>query len=75
VRTKELRAMSRDKLAGELKNARLELMKLKAKKALGTVEKPTMVRNARRKVAQLLTIMKEVPAKSKSSKTKLKSAR
>ena len=64
--------MSREKLSSELENARLELMKLKAKKALGTVEKPTMVRNARRRVAQVLTVMKE-PAKS--SKKKVKSAR
>ena len=66
--------MSRDKMAGELKNARLELMKLKAKKALGTVEKPTMVKNARRRVAQILTIMKEAPVQ-KSSTKKAKSAR
>jgi len=64
--------LSRQKLEKELENARLELMKLKAKKALGTVEKPTMVRNARRKVAQLITLMKE-PAKS--SKKKVKAAR
>lgn len=66
--------MSREKLEGELANARLELMKLKAKKALGTVEKPTMVRNARRRVAQILTLLREAPA-AKSSKKKVKSAR
>jgi large subunit ribosomal protein L29 len=72
VRTKELRALSREKLAGELENARLELMKLKAKKALGTVEKPTLVRNARKNVARILTVMRE-PARN--SKKKVKSAR
>lgn len=66
--------MTREKLEGELQNARLELMKLKAKKALGTVEKPTMVKNARRRVAQIITIMRDAPA-NKSSKKKMKPAR
>ncbi|MBR9689482.1 MAG: 50S ribosomal protein L29 [Candidatus Altiarchaeota archaeon] len=59
MKTKELKAMSQEKLVGELKNSRLELMKLKTKKALGTAEKPTMVRNARKRVARILTFLNQ----------------
>jgi len=63
VKTKELRALSQDKLKTELKNSRLELMKFKGKRALGTVEKPTLVRTARKNVARILTILNEKKVK------------
>ena len=51
--------MSEEKLVGELKNSRLELMKLKTKKKLGTAEKPSLVKNAKRRVARVLTFLNQ----------------
>lgn len=62
MKANELRAMSPEKLREELENSRLELMKLQAKKALGTAEKPTEVRNARKRVARILTVLNEKAA-------------
>ncbi len=64
MKIKELRAMSREKLVKELEDARLELMKLEAKKSLGTLEKPKMVGNARRRVARVLTLLNEKGGKA-----------
>jgi len=50
--------MPEDKLVKELEDARIDVMKLKSKRALGTIEKPTLVRNAKRKVARILTVLK-----------------
>lgn len=59
MKNKELKAMSEEKLVGELKNSRLELMKLKTKKKLGTAEKPSLVKNAKRRVARVLTFLNQ----------------
>lgn len=59
MKNKELKAMSKEKLVDELKDSRIELMKLKAKKSLGTVEKPSLVRNAKKRVARALTFLKQ----------------
>lgn len=58
MKAKELRAMPEEKLVEELKNSRIEVMKLKSKRALGTIEKPTLVKNAKRRVARILTALK-----------------
>jgi len=59
VKNKELKAMSKEKLVDELKDSRMELMKLKAKKNLGTAEKPSLVKNAKKRVARALTFLKQ----------------
>ncbi|MBR9680320.1 MAG: 50S ribosomal protein L29 [Candidatus Altiarchaeota archaeon] len=59
MKNKELKAMSKGKLVDELKNSRLELMKIKTKKKLGTAEKPSMVKNAKKRVAKVLTFLNQ----------------
>lgn len=63
MKTKELRALSHEKLEGELANARLELMKAGGKKALRTAEKPTLVGNLKKYVAKILTVLNEKKVK------------
>ena len=59
MRASELRELPTEKLIEKLREARLELMKLRAKKALGTLEKPAMIRNTRKLIARILTVLNE----------------
>ena len=59
VKVRELRALSDEKLIEKLREARLELMKLKAKKGLRTLEKPASIRNTKKLVARILTLLNE----------------
>ncbi len=55
--SKEFDKLSVEKLEETLKDRRLELMKLRAKKALGTAEKPTAERALRKDIARILTVL------------------
>ena len=65
----ELRKLTKKQLLDQLKEARLELMKLEAKKALKTLEKPSQVRNTRRLIARIETLLKEKALKAEKPKT------
>ena len=65
VKTAELRKLTKKQLDDKLAEARLELMKLEAKKALKTIEKPSQVKNTRKLVAKLLTLLKEKEQEAK----------
>ncbi len=57
---KELRSMSNEELIKELNNLRAEYRNLMTKIATGgAVEKPTRARNIRRRIARILTILRE----------------
>jgi len=56
---KELRELSDEELLKKLKEARLELMKLRHKKALGTLDKPASIKNTKRLIARILTLLNE----------------
>jgi large subunit ribosomal protein L29 len=57
---KELRSMSDEELLKELNNLRAEYRDLMTKIATGgAVEKPTRARNIRRRIARILTILRE----------------
>ena len=52
----------------KLREARLELMKLRHKKALGTLDKPANIRNTKRLIARILTILGEKQKEYKEKK-------
>jgi len=68
VKVKELRELSREELMKKLREARLELMKLRHKKALGTLDKPANIRNTKRLIARILTILGEKQKEYKEKK-------
>ncbi|MBR9681958.1 MAG: 50S ribosomal protein L29 [Candidatus Altiarchaeota archaeon] len=55
----ELRKLTKHQLEVKLKEAKLELMKLNAKKALKTIEKPSQVKGTRKLIARIETLLKE----------------
>ncbi len=59
MKASELRKLSREELLNKLREARLELMRLRAKKALRLLDKPAAIRNTRRLIARILTVLKE----------------
>ena len=59
MKSKELRALTGEELAGQLAAAREELFKLRMQAATGQLEKPVQLRAARREIARILGIMNE----------------
>ncbi len=59
VKVQELRKMKDEELLSKLKELRLELIKLKGQKARGTLENPMAIRNVRKDIARILTILNE----------------
>lgn len=56
----ELRKQSRERLQRELEELRTELRQLKTKvESGGAVEKPARIRNIKRRIARILTILNE----------------
>ena len=59
VKLKELKGLKTEKLESRLKELRLEMQKMRAKHALGTLEKPGLLRATRREIAKILTLLQE----------------
>ena len=55
----ELKKLTKKQLDDKLNESKLELMKLNAKKALKTIEKPSQVKNTRKLVARIKTLLRE----------------
>ncbi len=55
----EIRRMSREERIRKLNELRLELMKLKMQARIGTLTDTARIRNIRRDIARILTIMRE----------------
>jgi large subunit ribosomal protein L29 len=70
VRAKDLRAMSPDERRRQLEEWRRELISLRYKAASGTLESPGMLREYRRNIARLLTIMREEELGIRGSKAR-----
>ena len=51
--------MKEEDLVKKLREARLELMKLRHKKVLGTLDKPANLKNTKRLIARILTVLNE----------------
>lgn len=56
---KELRKMEREELLKRLEELRLELIKLKVQAGMGTLKNTANIRNTRKDVARILTVLSE----------------
>lgn len=68
IKLKDLRKMTREERLERLKELRGELMKLRMKARIGTVENPGKIRAIRKTIARILTINREEELKSKQAK-------
>lgn len=66
----DLRDLSVDKLVEQLDETRELLMRVRFQKATGELKDQNMPRHTRRKIAQLLTVLKEKGAKAPAAKAK-----
>ena len=63
-----LRGLSQDELQTEAKNSRQELFNLRLRQQTGSIEKPSRIRDIRKDIARIETILTE--SKAKAAKTK-----
>ncbi|CCY28069.1 50S ribosomal protein L29 [Acholeplasma sp. CAG:878] len=59
VKTKELREMSNEQLNAKISECKEELFNLRFSQATGNLEKPSRLRELRKQVAQMKTILRE----------------
>jgi len=60
---KEIRDKSNEDLAKELQSAKVELFDLNFQKATGTIDNPMKIRELRKRIARINTVLKEREAK------------
>lgn len=56
---KELRSLSDEELTAKIKESKKELFDLRLKQSTGSLEKPSRIRELRKNVARMQTILKE----------------
>ena len=56
---KELRNLSNEELVAKIKESKKELFDLRLKQSTGSLEKPSKIRELRKNVARMQTILKE----------------
>ena len=59
MNVKEIRDMSNDELLKSLDESKKELFDLRFQKATGTVENPMRIRELKKSIARILTVLKE----------------
>ncbi|MBS5777870.1 MAG: 50S ribosomal protein L29 [Candidatus Faecisoma sp.] len=59
MKTKELREMSNEQLNAKISECKEELFNLRFSQATGNLEKPSRLRELRKQVAQMKTILRE----------------
>lgn len=59
VKTKELREMSNEQLNAKISECKEELFNLRFSQATGNLEKPSRLRELRKQVSQMKTILRE----------------
>ncbi|MEM0015562.1 MAG: 50S ribosomal protein L29 [Saccharolobus sp.] len=65
---KELRKMQKDELLKKLDELRLELIKLRVQSRMGTLKNTSSIKNTRKDIARVLTILNEVKNEAKKAK-------
>ncbi len=63
MNVKEIRDMSNDELLKSLDESKKELFDLRFQKATGTVENPMRIRELKKSIARILTVLKERESK------------
>ncbi len=56
---KELRTLSNEELVAKIKESKKELFDLRLKQSTGSLDKPSKIRELRKNVARMQTILKE----------------
>ena len=59
LKIKDIRELSNKELEGKIINAKKELFNLRMKQSTGTLEKPSKIKELRKDVARMKTIMRE----------------
>lgn len=68
MKVKEIRKMSRDERLKKLEELKTELLKLRMKSRIGTVENPGKIRSIKKTIARILTIEREELLKTQTEK-------
>lgn len=69
MKIKELRELSNKELEGKIRKDKKELFNLRMKQATGTLENPSKIRELRKDVARMKTIMREREIKEAANGT------
>jgi len=67
INTQELRNLSRQELKEKIVDLKKSLFQMNTQKATGRIEKPGRIRQARRDIARILTVVQEKRWESDSS--------
>ncbi len=59
LKIKDIRELSNKDLEGKIRDAKKELFNLRMKQATGTLEKPSKIKELRKDVARMKTVMRE----------------
>ena len=59
MKTNELRELSTEELVKKVKENKQQLFDLRLKQSTGSLEKPSQIKNLRKEVARIKTILKE----------------
>ncbi len=70
LKIKDLRELSNKELEGKIREAKKELFSLCMKQSTGTLEKPSKIRELRKDVARMKTIMRERELEEETHGTK-----
>jgi large subunit ribosomal protein L29 len=68
MKASELRAKTRDDLTGELVSLKKEAFNLRFQKASGQLENPARIREVRREIARIQTVLNQAPAQGAAGK-------
>jgi large subunit ribosomal protein L29 len=67
MKASELRAKTRDDLKGELVSLKKEAFNLRFQKASGQLENPARIREVRREMARIQTVLNQAPAPARAA--------
>ncbi len=59
MKIKDIRELSNKELEGKIRETKKELFNLRMKQATGTLEKPSKIKELRKDVARMKTVMRE----------------
>ena len=59
LKIKDIRELSNKELEGKIRNAKKELFGLRMKQSTGTLDKPSKIKELRKDVARMKTVMRE----------------
>jgi large subunit ribosomal protein L29 len=68
MKASELRAKTQDDLKGELVSLKKEAFNLRFQKASGQLENPARIREVRREIARIQTVLNQAPAQGAAGK-------